>query len=401
MFLDARTLIFAGAVVALVTGSVLLIARRAFPRAIHGLGSWGVANLAAAAGAVAIAMRGVAPDFLAVVLGNTLLVCGHALHYAAILRFRRRAVPRHALVLLLAAVFAATAAGDWLQSIPLQVSVFTLGAAIPIALSARHLFTHAAEEERRAARFTAATLALLGLLLAARLIALFAAGPVPAELFSNHAGPLVFVAIYDTLVLLATLGFLMLANDRLRAELQRLAMLDPLTEVLNRRSFGEFVRGELARSQRSGSTVSLLMMDLDQFKLINDRYGHESGDRVIRSFVRTARGCLRNHDLFARWGGEEFCVLLPDTPLTEAHGVAERLREAVSRSSLRIGNRDVSYSVSIGVSCSEQCGRKLDPLLHAADTALYRAKELGRNRAVVAGPASAPAEHPAPRRARP
>ena len=98
MFLDARTLIFAGAVVALVTGSVLLIARRAFPRAIRGLGSWGVANLAAAAGAVAIAMRGVAPDFLAVVLGNTLLVCGHALHYAAILQFRRRAVPSFVLV---------------------------------------------------------------------------------------------------------------------------------------------------------------------------------------------------------------------------------------------------------------------------------------------------------------
>ena len=94
-------------------------------------------------------------------------------------------------------------------------------------------------------------------------------------------------------------------------------------------------------------------------------------------------------------------MLLPDTPLTEAHGVAERLREAVSRSSLRIGNRDVSYSVSIGVSCSEQCGRKLDPLLHAADTALYRAKELGRNRAVIAGPASASAEHPSPRLARP
>ena len=391
MFLDARTLIFAGAVVALVTGSILLITRRAFPRSIRGLEYWGAANLAAAAGAVAIATRGIAPDFVSIVLGNTLVTAGHMLHYAAILQFRRRAVPTRALGLLLVAVFAGTAAGYWLQSIPLRVTVFAFGAAIPIALSARNLFVHAAAEERHAARFTAASLALLGLIITVRLIALFAAGPGAVELFGKHLAALAFLALYDTLVLLATLGFLMLANDRLRAELQRLAMLDPLTEALNRRSFGDFVRRELARSQRSGSTVSLLMMDLDRFKHINDRFGHESGDKVIRSFVETAHRCLRNHDLLARYGGEEFCVLLPDTPLAEAQGVAERLREAVSRSPVRIGNHSVSFSVSIGVACSEQFGRKLDALLRAADTALYRAKELGRNRSVLAKsvPASA------------
>ena len=181
----------------------------------------------------------------------------------------------------------------------------------------------------------------------------------------------------------ASIAFLLLHRDRAEAGLQRLAAVDPLTEVFNRLAFFSFAENQLARAQRSGEPCTLLMLDLDHFKHVNERFGHEAGDRVLREFSAVVRGALRAGDLIGRYGGEEFCVLLPNTALRAALEVAERLRATVA--ARRLGGLAPAVTVSIGVT---PCEAHRLGLLHAAigraDLALCRAKQDGRNR--VAGP---------------
>jgi len=174
-------------------------------------------------------------------------------------------------------------------------------------------------------------------------------------------------------------------RKRMEHELQRLATTDTLTGIANRRHFLRQLGVEMERVQRYGNSASLLMIDLDHFKLVNDRYGHAAGDRVLRWFAELTQSCLRRVDLFGRLGGEEFCVLLPDTGLAGAREFAERLRVLIEqRPCSGVGlEPEIAFTVSIGVAaCSDGC-LDADNVLASADRALYQAKEAGRNRVVV------------------
>jgi diguanylate cyclase (GGDEF)-like protein/PAS domain S-box-containing protein len=171
--------------------------------------------------------------------------------------------------------------------------------------------------------------------------------------------------------------------------LREMAHTDELTGIDNRRSFQDRAAAELARARRHGHAVSLLMIDLDHFKAINDQHGHAGGDEVLRSFVRTARTVMRQSDVFGRVGGEEFAALLPHTGLDGAQTIAERLlRRTRKNPAVWGGAKAVSYSVSVGVAALGAVGAaadELDALMAAADEALYRAKALGRDRLELAG----------------
>ncbi len=166
---------------------------------------------------------------------------------------------------------------------------------------------------------------------------------------------------------------------------QRLATTDALTGLLNRRAFVERMRGELARSDRSGDEVAVFVLDVDHFKSINDRFGHATGDAVLATLGTLLPRQLRSTDTCARWGGEEFVVALPKTNLESARIVAEGLRAAIEGAQLRAaGGMPLPFSVSIGVavrSSAESCESVLD----RADRALYAAKKGGRNRVQVDG----------------
>ena len=169
--------------------------------------------------------------------------------------------------------------------------------------------------------------------------------------------------------------------------LQRLSCLDPLTGIANRRKLDETMQQEFAHAQKTQAPVSLLMVDVDHFKGLNDAYGHQRGDECLIQVVRTIEAIpLRRSDLLARYGGEEFAVLLPCTGVNEAKVVAERIRLAVEV--LNIPNcgspRWKHLSISIGVaSVQPDTGAQLATLIERADQALYRAKESGRNRVCV------------------
>ncbi|GKW50431.1 sensor domain-containing diguanylate cyclase [Halomonas sp. NCCP-2165] len=169
-------------------------------------------------------------------------------------------------------------------------------------------------------------------------------------------------------------------RKRMERELAQQATRDHLTGVLNRRGFDDALAEALAEARCLDRPLSLLIFDIDHFKAVNDRYGHERGDAVLQALARRVQACLRSSDLLARWGGEEFTLLLPGTDVPGARVIAERLRQTVA--SARFAGLEVT--ISLGGSRYRR-GDSGAALLQRADAALYRAKEGGRNRVVMDG----------------
>lgn len=168
------------------------------------------------------------------------------------------------------------------------------------------------------------------------------------------------------------------------ARLDVLASTDPLTGLLNRRRFLELAGVEQQRAARYGRPLAVLLIDLDHFKRVNDTHGHRMGDAVIRTAAGVLNGSRRAPDLAARFGGEELVMLLPETDLAGAAGLAERLRQSFAQTATHLDGAEVRVTVSIGVAGWRGPGESLDGLLHRADTALYAAKHAGRDKVMVA-----------------
>lgn len=188
------------------------------------------------------------------------------------------------------------------------------------------------------------------------------------------------------LAMFANHAALALENARLFQEIQRLAVTDALTGLYNRRYFFERACEEFERSCRYHHPVTMMMMDLDHFKNVNDTYGHPAGDVVLQTVSQQSRQALRNTDLAARFGGEEFIFLLPETPLEAGVQTAERLRELIAESPIQYNGNHIHLTASFGVSggdvefCKLPPPRAVEELIAACDEALYQAKQAGRNR---------------------
>jgi diguanylate cyclase (GGDEF)-like protein len=188
-----------------------------------------------------------------------------------------------------------------------------------------------------------------------------------------------FVAVGACALVIGLLTTMLIFARQHRRQLAGLANQDALTGLPNRRRTAEFATAALARAQDSGTPLTAALVDLDHFKLINDRCGHAGGDAVLREFARLAREDLRATDTFGRWGGEEFLLVMPDTTLDVALAVVERLRAKALTISLPGENGDLRVSLSAGLATNEADVKTLDGLVARADAALYRAKDEGRN----------------------
>jgi diguanylate cyclase (GGDEF)-like protein len=184
-------------------------------------------------------------------------------------------------------------------------------------------------------------------------------------------------------------GFtLSMTRERRELEQRRFALLDPLTGLLNRRAFLDQAAAVARRRKGGREAVAVLVLDLDDFKSINDRHGHEAGDLMLQHFATVSRASTRSTDLLYRMGGEEFCFVLPGTGLAEAKLVAERLRTGFADSSIIAAGAAIHATVSIGLAVVDHAGFDLELLLAAGDAAVYEAKARGRNQTVVANPAA-------------
>jgi diguanylate cyclase (GGDEF)-like protein len=177
---------------------------------------------------------------------------------------------------------------------------------------------------------------------------------------------------------------LALGNLKLRAALKEQSLRDPLTGLYNRRFLDETLERELARAQRQGAPLALIMTDIDHFKRFNDTRGHDAGDAVLRSVAQTLKSHIRGGDIACRFGGEEFTVILPECALDAASKKAEILRQAIASLVLSHDGQALgTVTMSFGVAFFPEDGSDSTGLLKAADTALYRAKNAGRNRVEV------------------
>ncbi len=172
-------------------------------------------------------------------------------------------------------------------------------------------------------------------------------------------------------------------RKRLEHQLHQLAATDGLTGITNRRRFMEVAAGEIKRAARLKHPLALALVDLDHFKQINDTYGHAIGDEALKALTCICRRTIREIDVQARFGGDEFVVLFPETTLDAAHAIMERVRLAVSAQSVDVNSRQVALTISVGIASLASASTSLDALIEHADQALYQAKAAGRNRVVT------------------
>lgn len=194
---------------------------------------------------------------------------------------------------------------------------------------------------------------------------------------------IIYVLLFGLQPLLASVGFLLLYNEILQRDLHDLARIDPLTGVINRLGLLEASETLLARARSRRESIGVLLIDADHFKSINDRFGHDDGDRVLLELVANIRRMLRAGDLVGRVGGEEFLVLSPTVKEADLLALAERIRGAVERTSFQIAGESYALTVSIGAALAGPDEPDMMVVRRRADAALYEAKRAGRNRVMI------------------
>jgi diguanylate cyclase (GGDEF)-like protein len=276
----------------------------------------------------------------------------------------------------------------WVKpNITARIVIYSSFSAIILARCAWTLFTHGAPKLHPSYRFTASIFGIYSALLLLRMLCTLLS-PHP-QLFANDWGAWLLLFTATMLPIAGTFGIFMMTNARLTHELQlteeglrTMATTDSLTGTLNRRSFIEMALHEQFRAKRANFPMTLIMIDIDHYKKINDKYGHQIGDYMLCVITDTLRLHLRACDLLARWGGEEFLILLPDADSDDSRVVAERLRDAIATLTIPVATGTASVTISLG--CTAWLSDEdFDLAMTRADLALYQAKDQGRNRVVV------------------
>jgi len=367
------------------SGVMLLVLSSLAKSEVAGIREWRQANLLAVAALLLFAGRGFIPDVLSIEVANGLYLGTITLSYAGFRRFLGRRVPWPWLAGgVLGAISGVVFFHYAVESPALRiVSVSLYHGAVCIAIG---IALRAPLEPRLRYSFTFTRCAALVLGAGHAWRASFYAIDAyqPYSLLEESTYNLVFFAIGTMALPALTLGAVMMANARLIAASAHAADHDHLTGAASRRAFFAFAERELARAERRGGELGLLLVDADHFKRINDTYGHGVGDLVLRDLVERIQQVIRKIDYCARLGGEEFAVLLPDADGRTVLAVAQRLRAALERTPQLAGAATgVSYTVSIGVAML-QPEENIAGLMARADAALYAAKAGGRNRVEAA-----------------
>jgi diguanylate cyclase (GGDEF)-like protein len=377
---DPRSFIITSAIAGMLCSFIFFVLKRSFPKNIGGIAEWAWGCTAMVTAAFLFSSRDSLPPHLSVVCANTLVIGGILLMHVAVRRFAGLA-PGYkrcggALVLVAAALIWQTVISDnYRGRIELVTFInMTLFAASAVVIVRM-------KKPGFPERFTAGIFMVTALVSLARFVVAVSGHGTSDYRNDNSLVQHVYLATFSISLISLSLGFMLMVMRRVQERLEYAASHDDLTGAYTRATFFEFLEKELERSRRHHYPVSLLIMDIDDFKRINDRHGHPTGDEVIKHFARLATDELRSHDVFCRYGGEEFAALLPSTGIDEASAVAERIRQRFGAFVLE-GLPASTVSIGIGSACNGQSTQA--QLIESADQALYIAKNLGKNRVELA-----------------
>lgn len=375
---DLRTLSFAIVALAFILALMLWLAARQ-ARGMEGAYYWAAGQFCVGVG---LTLTTIQPfvSIPTVPVGDGIFFLGMGLTLSGIKLYLEKPPPW--VLVLIGTVATVVLAAYFTSIVPnptARVVLVSLGFGIFAAWAAHDLLIPVPQPMRTAYWLTGGSFACYALTSLSRAVVLSFEGGNPA--YASNFINLLNSGVGAVALLCACFGFVLMINYRMAVELERLASIDALTGTLNRRSLSQRVL-ELAGGASEPPTVGVAMLDIDHFKKINDRYGHPVGDEVLEHFARVARVALREGDLFARMGGEEFCAVLAHADEDRAAHVAERIRCLCSERPAEIHGEKIHYTLSAGVTSGQLINGSFDHLVRIADRALYYAKRHGRNQTV-------------------
>lgn len=389
LVLDVRTLFVVSTIISLYMSLVLFLYSRS-QKTYPGFGFWLAGNILALITYFSYATRGYIPDFLSIPVANSAGVLGNVFRLEGMKKFFNGPGLWLPNFLAPAVVFVAHTYFLYIDdNLVARDVVFTCANLLYVSRMIWLLIFDSKEDTKPIALFFASLLIIFMIGLGSRMVNWI--------LWSDNRGLLLntelnsvsttFLLIFDIswAVCLILLNSQRMNSEvfKLTGQLERLASTDPLTGVYNRRKFLEIGRAELERARRYGRSLSLLMFDLDNFKDVNDTYGHAAGDEMLKKVVEVCKKALRQGDAFGRFGGDEFVILFPETDLNEALEIARRLNHEI-RAIAHDWNWIVHVSMSYGIAQAAAQDASLDELIQRADILLYSMKAAQRNASPIA-----------------
>jgi len=383
MNLDVRTTMVLFAMLSIIISGLILLAGHR-TRSSNSIKQWSIASLCIGLGlGSAYFFSTVTPSAkLAVMVGSALVTSGVALQFTGIQSFKLSLIYKGLAISYVAVAILLT---YWFEFIQIDISARSIANSLMLSIGcaacASLLLRKTKPPLKAVLWFTGLSFALLSVVMLIRAIVIADSLEV-YSLYSNiPINPITFV-ISCILQVCIAFGFLLMSNHQLIEEIEKSASMDTLTGAFNRRQLEHEIVRLQSRFERTGDKFSLMLVDVDNFKFINDNYGHPNGDEVLRRLTNIAIATIRVEDYFARYGGDEFCILLPSTSTEEALIIANRLREAYASTIFEFRGEAMKSSISIGITDSSKIGLESRTLIGAADHALYKAKQSGRNKVV-------------------
>ena len=376
--LDTRTMIVMLVFSTLVSSLLMWLTQRR-QQVGQGILVWALSYVAFSSAFVLMAARSATPGMWAIVLPNLLIFLAIGLMTEAVRQALElpRAIRRNTALMVLAVMISFTVVSLLDSNYQQRVNAISI-LLLPLGAYPAWLLLKCSERDERARRFLGIIFLSITLLMLLRLLTGISGIHVSQGLHDVSWVHSAFYLAVFVIFYAMGIGFMLMARERLVHDLARRATTDALTGAYNRYAFEPIAETALAQIDRRHLPVSLLMIDLDHFKTINDRHGHLIGDEVLRTVTQLIRRELRAGDVLARYGGEELSLLLPDTDAAAARQIGERLRFLVETTVMPGRREPVRLTASFGLATAER-SLSLHDLIHAADVALYQAKANGRN----------------------
>jgi diguanylate cyclase (GGDEF)-like protein len=347
----------------------------------RGVGAALMANLCVAVGLMLRLFAGGLPEFFSIILSNTLVLTGPSLFYIALSQFTGLSYSKTVVIGVITLVVSFLLYFTyWDDRMGNRIITLSLGSIAMVFMLIVQLWRTQKTALRFSANLMLGFFLVYGMFLIIRTIVILLNPPQDASSLTPAQSATYLLSF--ALSFFWSMGFILMVSQRLRNDLMEVATTDVLTRIPNRRATQAFLEKELSRAQRTQGEFTVLLIDIDNFKQVNDRWGHAVGDSVLVKIAGTFQSMIRKQDLVGRWGGEEFLIIVPGP--CDANVLGERVRCEIAKAKFSHGAASFGITISIGVACAKHSAQ-IDHILRMADKALYQSKRTKNTVSIAEG----------------